>query len=161
MRTIRNPEEKRVRFDGAFEATVPKEVFWQAQDEMRRRHHIPTDEEMLAPLRRLLKRRGRLTIDMITAAPDAWSHEAYANRFGNFRNVYDLVGYKPPRNLEYQDRRRRANLWLASVISLAKTLFEEVDLATKVQGETLTVDDAWRLTFFILCPSRLATGQLR
>lgn len=96
----------------------------------------------------------------LNSKPGRYSNPG-GRRFGNLKNVYDRVGYKPPRNLEYQNRRRAAAPWLASVIGVARKVIESVGAVTAAQGATLTVDRSWSLSFSIICPSMMLDGQLR
>jgi len=67
---------------------------------LRRSFPQPTDDELLAPLRDLLRRTGHLTVDLINTAPDTRQCDVYRRRFGGMRRVYALVGYRPTKQQE-------------------------------------------------------------
>lgn len=52
-----------------------------------------SDEEMLARLARLAKRKGRLSGPLIVAAEDLPCPATYANRFGSLMKAYEMIGY--------------------------------------------------------------------
>lgn len=64
------------------------------------RHPPPTDEELLAELRRLLAMRGKLSMSLIEASPLTRSPNVYIRRFGSLTAAYGRIGY------EMSDRQR-------------------------------------------------------
>lgn len=63
---------------------------------LRRRFAQPRlDEALVEDLRRLLAREGRLSVQLINAAPDLDQAETYRRRFGGMRRAYALAGYRP------------------------------------------------------------------
>lgn len=60
------------------------------------------DAELIDILRRLLATHGKLTADIIDAAPDAPCPRTLIDRFGSTRRAYELAGYTP--NLSQQQR---------------------------------------------------------
>jgi DNA invertase Pin-like site-specific DNA recombinase len=53
-----------------------------------------SDDELLARLRRLLRKRGRLTEQIINQSEGIPHSEAYRRRFGSVARAYRLIGYK-------------------------------------------------------------------
>jgi Recombinase len=104
----RNAPDKWVRAEGAIAAIVPRPVFDAAQHIMRRRKRKVTADEKLDPLRRLLRKHGRLTGAIIRRARDTPSVSSYRVWFGGLIPAYRLVGFtgyrphtrqtRPPRN---------------------------------------------------------------
>jgi hypothetical protein len=91
------PSDQWIRVPNAFPAIIEKAMFERAQISIDRRS-MPTDEEMLEGLRRLLKREGRLSVDLMNAARDIPSVGAYRKRFGDAERLYALVGCAPPQH---------------------------------------------------------------
>jgi len=60
---------------------------------------------MLKRLRILLKKKGRLSRDIISDAPSVPSPGLYQFRFGSLRSAYRLIGYASTRDCEYIDSR--------------------------------------------------------
>jgi DNA invertase Pin-like site-specific DNA recombinase len=94
---VRIPADQWIRVPKAFHAIIEKELFDRAQISIDRCSR-PTDEEMLEGLRRLLKREGYLSFDLINAARDMPSITAYRRRFGNASDLYALIGCEPPQH---------------------------------------------------------------
>ncbi|MEZ2416356.1 recombinase family protein [Luteibacter sp. RCC_6_2] len=153
-----NPPDAWVRCNGAYTGIVPPRIFWRAQAVREARCHIPTDAEMLAPLRQLLATHGYLTVGLIEQAPGAWSGFSYVRRFGSFRNIYALLGYRPPRNLAFQDARRRAARWLPSLLGAITERLEDAGAAVVAEGSRLTIDATWSLSVGLIRPSLQAHG---
>ena len=59
-----------------------------------------SNDELLAGLRALLRREGRISEHLIDQSPDLPVAETYDRRFGGLRQVYALVGYKEDRNIQ-------------------------------------------------------------
>lgn len=83
----------------AADAVTPL-VSREAQAEVRRRLDGKgvslSDDEMLACLRGLLDRRGRLTASIIRNAPGVPHPASFHNRFGSLAEAYRRIGYAPP-----------------------------------------------------------------
>lgn len=86
------PEADWVHTRGAFQGIVERSIFEAAQVRWRARRE-PTNEEVLERLRQLLARHGRLTRELIDAAPDVLSTDAIRARFGSLHNAYAAIGY--------------------------------------------------------------------
>ena len=54
----------------------------------------PTDEELLDELRRLLAKRGKLTMSLIEASRCTRPPNAYIRRFGSLTAAYRRIGYE-------------------------------------------------------------------
>ena len=57
-----------------------------------------SDDELLARLRRLLRKRGRLTEEIINQSNGLPHSDAYRRRFGSLPQAYRLIGYKAKPN---------------------------------------------------------------
>jgi DNA invertase Pin-like site-specific DNA recombinase len=141
------PPEAWIRHDHAFEGLVTEAEFRAVTHARAPRALNKTDEELLAPLRRLLKKHGRLSIPLIDAEPDLFCARIYGERFGGFRGLYARLGYKPPKNLGYADARIRSRRWLQSIIGFCTDLLEEDGSSVERSGQTLVVDHAWTVMF--------------
>jgi DNA invertase Pin-like site-specific DNA recombinase len=56
-----------------------------------------TDREILEALRRLLRKRGRLTQKIIDRSGETPTSPTYCRRFGSLTRAYELIGYRPIR----------------------------------------------------------------
>jgi DNA invertase Pin-like site-specific DNA recombinase len=107
QKRVRNPPQMWVRREGAFEALVDRDDFAAAQSIILARHqHVP-DLELLEQLRTLERRCGRLSGLIIDEAEEMPSSAAYRHRFGSLTRAYQLIGYRPDRDLSYVEINRR------------------------------------------------------
>lgn len=53
-----------------------------------------TDDELLEELRRLLAKRGKLSMSLIEASPGTRSPNTYIRRFGSLTAAYERIGYQ-------------------------------------------------------------------
>jgi hypothetical protein len=88
----------------------------------RRKPDLESDEELLAKLRDLLRREGKLSNRIIDNAPTCRNAYVYVQRFGGMRRVYALVGYQPTRyqRLQMEPRRQAYSVedadWVRSLV---------------------------------------------
>jgi DNA invertase Pin-like site-specific DNA recombinase len=101
---VSNPPEMWIRRDNAFEAIVDLELFRKAEEEAHARSSSLTDEELLERLRRLLRKQGKLSKQLLKASSGMPSGEVYTVRFGGLPEAYKRIGYKPYRNLSWVER---------------------------------------------------------
>ena len=151
---IRIPPDQWIRVPDAFPAIVEKEIFERAQISMNR-CSMPTDEEMLEGLRRLLKRKGRLSVDVIKAARGVPSATAYQRRFGSMSNLYALVGYSPPprRVNEFAARRRARRVALRDELT-ERLRAAGADVTQRSSGARLAVNGTFVIALCVVYGSR-------
>jgi DNA invertase Pin-like site-specific DNA recombinase len=94
-RPQRQPRDTWLRVPGAFEPIVSRRVFDAARERLRFLPLDPSEEDLLANLKRLLVRKGRLTATLIDDAADVHSTYVYRKRFGSLITAYRRVGYEP------------------------------------------------------------------
>lgn len=104
---VRNPPEMWVRKDAAFDALVDLQDFAAAQAIILERHHRTSDEDLLARLRDLAHRYGRLSGLIIDETEGMPSSAAYRHRFGSLVRAYQLVEYRPDRDFAFIEINRR------------------------------------------------------
>ena len=96
-----SPDQWRIR-EHSFPAII-SERQWKRANELVREETKPLeDSEMLAHLRQLWKRKGRLNSQLINAAKDIPSVEAYKNHFGSLNEAYKRIGHPVLRDLVYE-----------------------------------------------------------
>ena len=76
---------------------------------MRDRLRYQTDEDKLAPLRRILRKHGRITADLVRKTRGAPSAASYERWFGGLIPAYELIGYT-----KYRRRRPRQHPFRSS-----------------------------------------------
>jgi DNA invertase Pin-like site-specific DNA recombinase len=107
QKRVRNSPELWVRCTGAFKAIVSTEDFQKAQALIAARSRKWDRDAMLNKLKNLLKTTGRLTANIIDAAPDMPSSVTYMNHFGGLGQAYALAGWRFERDLTFVVDRKR------------------------------------------------------
>jgi DNA invertase Pin-like site-specific DNA recombinase len=156
---VPTPPEQWVRHPRAFAPLVSKAAFRAARRVPSPRISHQTDEQLLADLRALLAREGRLNVPLISAEPGLFCARVYAERFGGLRRLYERVGFKPPKNLDYADARRRSRGRRESLTAFTADLLREEGSQVVRDRWCLRVDDAWTVSFTVL-PSATRDGTL-
>jgi DNA invertase Pin-like site-specific DNA recombinase len=98
-RSVKVPPNKWIAKVGAFEGIVDQETYDKAQDILKHLTIHKSNEELLAGLRALLLREGRISEHLIDGSPDLPSSLTYNKRFGGLRQAYALIGYREFRNI--------------------------------------------------------------
>jgi DNA invertase Pin-like site-specific DNA recombinase len=95
------PREKWSIRERTFRGIVSEKQWEEANARIREELKPYLDSELLDTLRRLLKRSGRLTQDIINNAKTVPSAEAYRHHFGSLNETYKLIGYPTRRESSY------------------------------------------------------------
>jgi DNA invertase Pin-like site-specific DNA recombinase len=104
---VKHPMSDWILTEGAFQPVVNSAVFVQAQQILAARTVHKSNEAMLDGLRRLLARKGRLTLGLIKDSDEVPSPSTYRQHFGSLRKAYELIGYGHPSHFDAIDLRRR------------------------------------------------------
>jgi DNA invertase Pin-like site-specific DNA recombinase len=83
----------------AFAATVSAEQFAAAQSRLLLQRNRYTDEQMLDKLRRVWRREGSLSVNLVNRSGSGPGSTLYASRFGHLDTAFKMVGFT--RNLYY------------------------------------------------------------
>ncbi|MDD1529811.1 recombinase family protein [Bradyrhizobium sp. WBOS7] len=102
---VKNPPEQWIRSEGCIEPIIDRELFIRVRKIIEERRVDLTEEEMLVRLRKTLIKEGRLTPAIIDRTAGLPCSATCQTHFGNFRNLYRLLGYTPKRNYEFLDAR--------------------------------------------------------
>jgi hypothetical protein len=88
-----NDPEHWIRVEGAITPIVGCSLFAAAQEIVKLRCRRPSQDERLAPLRRLLKKHGFLSRQLIDEAPGVPCAGSYQQWYGGLMQTYKLIGY--------------------------------------------------------------------
>lgn len=149
-RRVNAPESTWVRRKDCFEPIVSRRLFSAAKERFSAMSKIKTDDEVLAPLRRILAREGRISTLLIQAEPGAASIPALTLRFGGLRNIYDRIGFKASRNLAYADARFYLRDVRERTTADAVELLEGTGASVIRQGWRVIIAGAWSLSVTVL-----------
>jgi DNA invertase Pin-like site-specific DNA recombinase len=86
---------RRIGYEPAKEARWMSERSLRANARRKAGLARPSDEALLAPLRAIVAREGRISRALIEADPDCPAATNYFVRFGSMTRVYELLGYRP------------------------------------------------------------------
>ena len=130
---VKNPESEWVRCDGAFKGIVDPKYFEAAQRIRSDRMTRGSDERLLADLKKLFKRHGKLTAPLINKTPKMHCAATYRARFGSLSNAYAKVGFKVWCSQDWvevnqQMRAFRTNFVMGLVLEFQRRGFHAVPL---------------------------------
>lgn len=98
-RRVKVPPARWIAKAGAFEGIVSQETYEKAQRILQDSTFHKSNDQLLAGLRALLLREGRISEHLIDQSPDLPVSATYIKRFGGIRQAYALIGYKEFRNI--------------------------------------------------------------
>jgi hypothetical protein len=111
---------------------VDYSTFLEAQRILGDRTLNKSDKELLAGLKALLAREGRLSLRLIKTCPDVPSSSTYRGRFGSLRRAYELIGYGRPDQFGAINLRRRTQALREELVARIATLFpDEVSIVRR------------------------------
>jgi DNA invertase Pin-like site-specific DNA recombinase len=115
-RCIRVPRSQWTVVPDAFEPMIDAETFAKAQSILQSRTISKSNEDVLAALRILYLKEGRLTWEIIRNSPDVPSISTIRHRFGGLRAAYELLGYQDVYGAERWARYARLRALRASLL---------------------------------------------
>ena len=98
---VENPADMWIRREDAHGAIIPLAQFAKAQEIIRARSTRTTDENLLASLRGLWAKHGKLSVRLIRADESMPCVALYSKRFQSLTRAYSLIGYKASRRYRY------------------------------------------------------------
>jgi DNA invertase Pin-like site-specific DNA recombinase len=125
---VKNPVHMWIRAEAVIEPIIERNVFFRAQRMMEERRVDLPEEEMLARLRAVLKKRGKLSTAIIDETVGIPTTPTYRAHFGTLRKAYSLVGYLTKHNCDFIDFREH---WVAEVAELKKKIADSIEKAGK------------------------------
>jgi DNA invertase Pin-like site-specific DNA recombinase len=135
-RAKQNPTSEWIRAVNAFTAIVDPAVYRRAEERRRkeRERNRPTDEELLARLRRFVSRHGCATQPAINKFRGIPYQQTYARHFGSMFRALELIGCEwASSNAHWKARVRRRQVRVSLLEELARIL-DEMGVAMRVKG---------------------------
>jgi DNA invertase Pin-like site-specific DNA recombinase len=108
---------------GAFRAVVGQEIFDRVQAAHKRRSRGRSDTTLIRKLQLLLKKKGKLTVDLVRDTRGMPSKSTYVAHFGSMMRAYELAGYHP------SDRQRRVHEHLMRMKNLRGAILGRIESA--------------------------------
>jgi len=158
-----NPPTEWVRKDGAFEAIVPADRFWQVQAIISQRSHHLDDEQMLTLLRQVFEKYGGLSGVLIDEEDGVPSSSSYRTRFGSLGRAYSLVGYRPRRDYAYLEINRALRRYHPAVVQQVTDGIASTGGSVHMDGRTdlLTINDEFTASVVVARCKTMPSGKCR
>ncbi len=162
-RISRNPPDKWIRCDGAFQGIISPELFTCAREIILQRSHRLDDAQMLELLRALLQKAGSLSGMLIDEQDNMPSSTVYISRFGGLLRAYTLIGYAPDRDYRYLDINRSLRQLHPQVFEAVIKHLENAGASVEIsaQNDVLTINDEWTASVVIARCHSTPAGTLR
>ena len=151
--------------DGAFVPIVDPKLFQRLQISLRTRRKPPwSDDELIARLKALLQKNGKLSQRIIDRTPGMPSSSTFYAHFGPLRKVYPLIGYEPQKETFTKVLRRDQNETLrVKLLSKITNLFGRDISVFHLRNHRrliLRIDNGLSISV-VLCRSlKLSTGAI-
>jgi DNA invertase Pin-like site-specific DNA recombinase len=163
LKRVENPPEMWVRKNDAFEPIVEESDFHTARGIILGRHHRFSDDELLARLRGLLERHGRLSAVVIDEAEPGPTSGVYRHRFGSLIQAYQAIEYTPDRDVRFLEVNRQLRRLYPKVVA---EVVEALGLVGgRVERDTatdlLTVNGLLTASIVLARAERTPAGTLR
>lgn len=120
-----NPTEDWICIEDDLPAIVSPQLFKKAVDERQRRSKAKTDDELLAMLRSLYKKHGKVTVSIINAARGVPNSKYFGARFGTLANAYQAAGLPAAKPLLRAKTLRAARQLREATASAVKLAIEQ------------------------------------
>jgi DNA invertase Pin-like site-specific DNA recombinase len=158
-----NPPQMWIRRNGAFESLVPLEIFANAQHIISERSRKFTNEELLAHLRSVLEREGRLSGLLIDETEGIASSSIYRTRFGSLIRAYQLIGYAPDRDYQFIETNRQLRLMHPKVIADCAERIRELGgaIESNPANDLLTINGEFTASLVIARCRQTPCGAFR
>jgi DNA invertase Pin-like site-specific DNA recombinase len=127
----RNHPSEWIRKPNAFPAIVNPVIFQQAQERRRRELRRPTDQEILARLRRYMLRHGYVTQKTMQRLRSGSLHYECVRRFGSLFNACELMGRSWTSKSAYWRERVRRRQIREQLLKELREVLEETGLALR------------------------------
>lgn len=160
---VNNPPEMWIRKEAAFEGIVTAETFFTAQQILMARATKYTDEDILARLRQLYQNQGTLSSVVIDQAPDLPGAAALSKRFGGLGRIYELIGFRPERDLRYLEINRKLRRMHPEIVQRTQQTIAALggEIRCDPKTDLLHLNDELIISLVLARCQRLPTGLQR
>ncbi len=161
QKSVINPPDAWIRRDNIFKGIIAPELFVEAQKIIAERRHIPSDQEMLDRLSALWRRKGRLSVSIITSAKDVPRPSSYVLRFGSLYTAYERIGFQPGCRYNFTGNRARVETIINSVVDDIVSNVERLGGSVTYLGELHLLTINQKLTVSIGVATPVSDGTIR
>ncbi|WP_298373831.1 recombinase family protein [uncultured Bradyrhizobium sp.] len=114
-----NPPDQWIRVEGCIDPIISTSIFERVQKLLASRRVEISETEMLARLRKTLRKRGRLTTGIINSTVGLPCFHTYIRHFGSIREAFRLIGYTSERDHTYIDAKES---WAEEIATLCREI---------------------------------------
>jgi len=160
---VHNPPEMWVRDEAAFEPIVDQAAFHTVRGIILGRHRRLSNEEMLARLKEVFDRHGKLSGVLIDEMEQMPSTASYRHRFGSLMQAYQLVGYTPDRDFAFLETNRQLRQLYPKLVGDVVRALEATgaDVERDEATDLLTVNQQFRVSIVLSRSERTPGGSAR
>ena len=160
---VKNPSDKWIKAEHAFEAIVDIDLFFTAQGIIMARSRKLSDQDMLEKLRSVYQKYGRISGILIDEYEDIPSSAAYRHRFGSLVTAYRLIEYNPPIDYSFIEiNRELRQRYPAFVTGVIQSIQQLGAMASKDEStELLLVNDEVSMSIVLCRHQTTASGSSR
>jgi DNA invertase Pin-like site-specific DNA recombinase len=95
QKVVLNPPDMWIRRDNAIKPIIAPDIFAKASEIIARRRQRLSDEDVLNSLKKLWRKKGHLSCEIIGAAKGVPDLSTFTRRFGSVVAAYKLIGFRP------------------------------------------------------------------
>jgi DNA invertase Pin-like site-specific DNA recombinase len=158
-----NLPEMWIRGNGAYEPIMSGELFSRVQSIIVERSRKITNDELLAQLRGLLEREGRLSGFLIDETEGMASSCVFRSRFKSLVRAYKLIGYAPERDYEFIETNRQLRQMYPKLIADIVERIRQLggDVTADPASQLLTINDEFTASLVIARCRQTESGRFR
>jgi DNA invertase Pin-like site-specific DNA recombinase len=161
QKCVANPPDRWIRKDNAFRGIIAPGLFAKAQKAIAERRYRRSDQEMLNLLSALWRKKGHLSVNVITSAKDVPPVSNYASRFGSLFNAYERIGYKLDPRYNYTGSRTKVEIIINSVVDDVVSNVERLGGSVTYLSELHLLTINQKLTVSIGVATCVSDGTIR
>jgi DNA invertase Pin-like site-specific DNA recombinase len=161
QKRVANPPDTWIRHDNAYKGIITPELFAEAQKSIAERRHRRSDQEMLDLLSALWRKKGHLSVNVITSAKDVPPVSNYSSRFGSLFNAYQRIGYQLDPRYNYTGSRAKVETIINSVVDDIISNVEKLGGSVTYLSELHLLTINQKLTVSIGVATCVSDGTIR
>ena len=161
QKRVINPPDTWIRRDNAFKGIIAPERFAEAQKIISERRYRRSDQETLDLLSALWRKKGLLSVNIITTAKGVPPVSNYASRFGSLFNAYQRIGYQLDPRYNYTGSRAKVEIIINSVVDDVVTNVERLGGSATYLSELHLLTINQKLTVSIGVATCVSDGNVR
>ena len=142
-----NPRDTWIIRENVFEPIIDVDTFRQAQEITATRYPRYSDQRLLALLKELLLRHGKLSVAVIDGDPGMPHSRLYSSRFGSLYEAYRQIGYEHGRSIPVIELSRQVRTYRRTLLKTIVNEFiaEGAGVRTDWRSGLLTINEEFTL----------------